>query len=396
MTAEKASKFGVLAVAVGIVIGMAVWFATRAPAVGREPGLPPVVVSVGTVTRRDVDRELSAVGTVQPLISVTVRPQIDGVLTRVLVHEGQHVERGQLLAEIDDRALAAAVTQARAEQARNVANLGIAELDRQRDENLLAEQAISRQTVEQQRAVTQQLKATIQSNAAAARAAEIQQSYAHIESPVTGKVGMRRVDPGNLVHANDAGGLFTVVQVDPISVVFALPEPVLARLQTLLTQPDGTRVVAFDRAAGAPLATGRLLAADNQVDAATGTIQLRALFANPRELLWPGEFVTVRVRTATDRDALTIDSRAVQHGLDGEFVFRVRNQVAEAVPVTVLYEENSLATIGVGIDGSTRLAPGDVVVVDGQGQLKSGSPVKIAASNSAATAMAVAHVGRPP
>jgi RND family efflux transporter MFP subunit len=286
--------------------------------------------------------------------------------------------------------LAAAVAQARAEQARNVANLGIAELDRQRDENLLAEQAISRQTVEQQRAVTLQLKATIQSNAAAARAAEITQSYAHIESPVTGKVGMRRVDPGNLVHANDAGGLFTVVQVDPISVVFALPEPDLPRLQALLQHPDDTRVVAVDRAGGTPLATGRLLAADNQVDAATGTIQVRALFANPQGLLWPGEFVTVRMRTGTDRESLTVDSRAVQHGLDGEFVFRVRNEVAEAVPVTVLYEENSLATIGVGLEA------GDRVVVDGQGQLKSGSPVRVVPGTTAANAMAASHEPQPP
>ena len=391
MTAKKTSKIGLLTLVAVTVVSVAAWLATRTPALGREPPrLPPIPVTVGTAMRRDVDRELSAVGTVQPLINVTVRPQIDGILTKVLVHEGQHVERGQLLAEIDDRALAAAVAQARAEQARNVANLGIAELDRQRDENLLAEQAISRQTVEQQRAVTLQLKATIQANAAAARAAEIQQSYAHIESPVTGKVGMRRVDPGNLVHANDAGGLFTVVQVDPISVVFALPEPVLPRLQALLTQPDATRVVALDRAGGAVLTTGRLLAADNQIDAATGTIQVRALFANPHELLWPGEFVTVRLRTGTDRDALTIDSRAVQHGLDGEFVFRVRKQVAEAVPVTVLYEENSLATIAAG------LAPGDLVVVDGQGELKSGSPVKVVPSVSAATAMVAPNGPRPP
>jgi RND family efflux transporter MFP subunit len=389
MTADRASKIGMLAL-VGVFLGVVAWLATRAPAVVRAPRPPPVVVSVSTVTRRDMERELSAVGTVQPLINVTVRPQIDGVLTKVLVHEGQQVERGQLLAEIDDRALAAAVAQARAEQARNVANLGIAELDRQRDENLLAEQAISRQAVEQQRAVTLQLKATIESNAAAARAAEIQQSYAHIESPVTGKVGMRRVDPGNLVHVGDAGGLFTVVQVDPTSVVFALPEPDLPRLQALLQHPDDTRVVALDRAGGTPLATGTLLAADNQVDAATGTVQVRALFANRQGLLWPGEFVTVRVRTGTDRQLLAVDSRAVQHGLDGEFVFRVRDEVAEAVPVTVLYEENSLAAIGVGLES------GDQVVVDGQGQLKSGSPVRVVPSTSAANAITASHEPQPP
>jgi RND family efflux transporter MFP subunit len=192
------------------------------------------------------------------------------------------------------------------------------------------------------------------------------------------------------VHAGDAGGLFTVVQVDPISVVFALPEPDLPRLQALLQHPDDTRVVAVDRAGGTPLATGRLLAADNQVDAATGTIQVRALFANPQGLLWPGEFVTVRMRTGTDRESLTVDSRAVQHGLDGEFVFRVRNEVAEAVPVTVLYEENSLATIGVGLEA------GDRVVVDGQGQLKSGSPVRVVPGTTAANAMAASHEPQPP
>jgi RND family efflux transporter MFP subunit len=361
------------ALAAAVLIGVIGWRAVH-PSAGADRGRPPVAVTVTTVKRRDVNHVLSAVGTVQSLTNVLVRPQIDGVLTQVLVHEGEHVERGQLLAQIDDRALAATVAQARAEQARNSASLKITELDLKRDENLLAEQAISRQAVEQQRALAEQIKATIQSNEAAARAAEIQQSYARILSPVGGKVGMRRVDPGNLVHANDAGGLFSVVQVDPISVVFALPQQSLSQLQPLLSNPAAAEVAALDRDSGTTLATGRLTSADNQVDSATGTIQVRAVFANSGGLLWPGEFVTVKLRTGVDRGALTVESRAVQHGLDGDFVFRVREDRAQPVPVTVRYDQDSLSSI----DGA--LAAGDQVVIEGQSQLKSGAAVKVMAA----------------
>jgi RND family efflux transporter MFP subunit len=358
------------AVAAAALVGVIGWRAVHSTT-GHDRGPPPVPVTVSIVKLRDVNQVLTAVGTVQSLTNVLVRPQIDGVLTEVLVSEGQRVERGQVLAQIDDRALAAAVAQARAEQARNTASLKIAQLDLKRDENLLLEQAISRQAVEQQRALTEQIEATIQSNEAAAQAAAIQQSYARIVSPVSGKVGMRRVDRGNLVHASDAGGLFTVVQVDPISVVFSLPQQALPQLQPLLSEPSAAEVIAFDRDAGMPLATGRLMSADNQVDSATGTIQVRALFANAKGLLWPGEFVTVKLRTGIERGALTVESKAVQHGIDGDFVFRIRANAAEPVPVIVRHEQDSIASI----DGT--LTAGDAVVVEGQSQLRSGAAVQV-------------------
>jgi len=321
---------------------------------------------------------LTAIGNVQSLHNVVLKPQISGVLTQVLVHEGQRVKQGQLLASIDDRPLKAAENQARAILSRDRANLKIAELDLKRDENLLAGEAIAGQSVDQQRALVEELKATVESDAAAVQTAEVQRSYASIISPIAGRVGMRRVDPGNLVQANDANGLFSVVQVDPISVIFSLPQQDLPRLQPLLEDPTRAEVTAFDRDAGTTLATGHLTNLDNQIDSATGTIQLRAEFANSEGRLWSGQFVTVQLRTGIDRDANVVNSRAVQNGLDGTFVFRIKNGVAEVVPVKVRYVQGPVTSIGAG------LQPGDIVVTDGQDQLTAGTAVKVASSDEQA------------
>jgi RND family efflux transporter MFP subunit len=305
---------------------------------------------------------------------VVLKPQISGVLTQVLVHEGQHVERGQLLASIDDRPVKAAENQALAIANRDRANLKIAELDLKRDENLLAGEAIAGQTVDQQRALVEQLKATVESDVAAVQTTQVQRSYASIVSPITGRVGMRRVDPGNLVQANDPNGLFSVVQIDPISVLFSVPQQELSRLQHLLEDPASAQVVAFDRDAGTTLATGHLTNIDNQIDSATGTVQLRAEFPNPQGRLWSGQFVTVQLLTGTDHDASVVNSRAVQNGLDGNFVFRVKNGTAEVVPVKIRYVQGAVTTIGPGLE------PGDLVVTDGQDQLTAGTPVKVSST----------------
>jgi RND family efflux transporter MFP subunit len=335
----------------------------------------PVLVSVARVSRSDVPLQLTAIGNVQSLNNVVLKPQISGVLTQVLVHEGQPVQKGQLLASIDDRPFKAAENQARAIESRDRANLKIAELDLKRDENLLAGEAIAGQNVDQQRALVEELKATVQSDAAAVQTAEVQRSYASIISPVTGRVGMRRVDPGNLVQANDANGLFSVVQVDPISVLFSLPQQDLPRLQHLLADPTHAEVTAFDRDAGTTLASGHLTNIDNQVDPATGTVTLRAEFANPEGKLWSGQFVTVQLLTGIDRGASVVSSRAVQNGLDGTFVFRIENGKAQVIPVKVHYVQGAVTTIG------TELQPGDLVVTDGQDQLIAGTAVKVAAAN---------------
>jgi membrane fusion protein, multidrug efflux system len=355
-----------------VLAGLFLWRTVHPSA--PQPSVDPVVVAVTKVGRSDVPLLVTAIGNVQSLNNVVLKPQISGVLTKVLVHEGQSVERGQLLASIDDRPVKAAENQARAIESRDRANLKIAELDLKRDENLLAGEAIAGQTVDQQRALVEQLKATVDSDAAAVQTAEVQRSYASIVSPISGRVGMRRVDPGNLVQANDPNGLFSVVQIDPISVVFSVPQQDLSRLQHLLENPTDAQVVAFDRDAGTTLATGHLTNLDNQIDAATGTIQLRAEFPNPQGRLWSGQFVTAQLQTGIDHDAFVLNSRAVQDGLDGTFVFRVKNGTAEVVPIKVRYVQGSISTIAAG------LQPGDLIVMEGQEQLTAGTPIKVSST----------------
>jgi membrane fusion protein, multidrug efflux system len=350
-----------------------------APSKPPGPPMGALIVSAGSVSKRDVVRSVSAVGNVQSLNNVLLRPQIDGILTRVLVQEGDQVEKDQLLAQVDDRALSAAVAQAHADMHRNEANLHIAELNLKRDEKLLAEQAISSQAVDEQRALVEQLKASVESNQAAIQTAEIQKSYSRISSPVAGRVGLRRVDPGNLIHANDTSGLFSVVQVNPISVVFSLPQQAVGQIGPLLRAPQPAEVVVFDRDSGAPIATGHLQTSDNQIDAASGTIQLRALFENAQNALWPGQFVTVQLKLGIDRQVLAVNSQAIQHGLEGTFAFLVKDSIVAAVPVKVRYEEAGVAVLESGVQA------GDLLVTEGQDQLRPGMHVRVANPEASAT-----------
>lgn len=340
---------------------------------GDKPMPPPpqVPVSVVRAEQRDVPHMASGIGTVESLHNVTLRPQVEGVLAEVLFQEGQMVRKGELLARIDDRPFAAALAQAQAEKARNLAQLRAAEQDLTRYENLVKEEAISRQTLEQQQGTVGQLRAAVNANDAAIAAAQVQMSYTRITAPVSGRVGLRRVDPGNLVRASDTDGLVTVTQIAPISVVFSLPQTLVPAIQPLLKQPDGAPVVAFDRDNGTRLAEGRLSMIDNQIDTATGTIKLRAGFDNADGSLWPGQFVTVRLRIGLSANATVVPPRAVKQGLEGPFVFRVTDGKAEVVPVTVGYTTDTEAVITKGI------APGETVVSDGQSRLKDGAAVKI-------------------
>lgn len=351
-------------------------------------GPPQVPVSVVTVEERDVPQLAAGIGTVQSLHNVVLRPQVSGVVTDVLFEEGQLVKRGQLLARIDDRTIVANLRQAEAEKARNQAQLKAAKLDQSRYDNLLAEEAISRQTVEQQVALVEQLEAAIRANEATIAAHQVQLSHSRITSPVNGRVGLRRVDPGNLVQSGDAEGLVTVTQVDPISVIFTLPQEFLSTLHGLTHGASAARVSAYDRDGGTLLGEGKLTTIDNQVDAATGTIRLRAEFANKEGKLWPGQFVTTRLQTGLNGDALVVPARTVRQGLQGPFVFRVREQRAEVVPVQVGYSNDELAVITSGLrsgdsvvsDGHSRLTPGAMVKVVGGPEAAAASEVKVSAA----------------
>ncbi|MDY7232731.1 efflux RND transporter periplasmic adaptor subunit [Hyalangium rubrum] len=333
---------------------------------------------VEQVARRDIPHLLRGIGTVQSLHSVVIRAQVDGLLTEVAFKEGQHVNKGDLLARIDDRAIVAEVEQARAEKARNEAQLQAARIDLERYGNLVRDEAIARQTVDQQKAQVEQLEATLRANEATLAAAQVRLSFTRITSPVTGRVGLRRVDAGNLVRASDTQGLVTVTQIDPISVIFSLPQDDLPRLQSLLREPAGAPVIAFSRAGGEPVAEGRLTMIDNQIDPTTGTIPLRAEFPNTEGKLWPGQFVTVELRIGESQGATVVSARAVQRGLQGPFVFRVDDAKATVVPVTLGYADDELAVVTSGV------TPGNTVVSDGHSRLKAGSVVKLTPAGGAA------------
>ncbi|ALN90793.1 efflux transporter, RND family, MFP subunit [Lysobacter gummosus] len=336
---------------------------------------PPVPVNLTQVERRDVPHWQETIGTVTSLQSAVLRSQVDGVLTDVLFREGQTVKRGQLLARIDDRAIAASLDGAQAQLARDDAQLRSAQSDLNRFRQLSGSQLIARQMLDQQSASVQQLQATTQANQAAIDGARVQLSYTRIVSPIDGRIGLRKVDPGNVVRASDPDGLVTVQQVDPISVVFALPQDQLPRLRN--AQAGGkVEVQALDRDAGSVLADGELRVIDNQIDEATGTVRVRAVFANAQDKLWPGQLVSVRVRTGLSAGAIVVASEAVQRGLDQNFVYRLEagDKVA-MVPVRVEYQNDKIAVV-------QGLRADDRVVRDGQSRLKPGmivAPVAAAA-----------------
>lgn len=358
-----------LAGAVLLPAGALAWWISTGTAAAPKPPRPAVPVSVGIVQMQDVPRWASGIGTVQSLHTVTLRPQVEGVLAEVLFKEGQNVSKGDLLARIDDRQFTAALMQAQAEQARTEAQLKTAELDLARYSNLLGEEAISQQTVEQQTATVDQLKAALRASEALVAAAQVQHSYTRITAPVSGRVGLRRVDAGNLVRTSDADGLVTVTQMNPISVIFTLPQEQLGSVRHLL---DGSAapVVAYDRDGGTALAQGQLAVIDNEIDAGTGMVRLRAEFANADGSLWPGQFVTVRLQTGISNGALVLPAQSVRLGLNGSYVYRVRDEHAEVVAVTPTYQDDRIAIV------SGDIAAGDSVVTDGYSQLKDGSAVK--------------------
>ena len=366
-----AQRWIVVCVLVLTGVALTTWMLTRdrrAAAPATTPAAVPVMLQ--TVQQRDVPQYARGIGSVQSLQSVTLRPQVEGVLAEVHFDEGQLVSKGQLLARIDDREYRAALLQAQAQQASAESQLRAAELDLQRFTSLAGEMSIPRQTVELQAALVEQRRAAVQAAEAAVATAQVRLSYTRIVSPVAGRVGLRRVDEGNLVRTSDADGLVTVTQINPISVLFTLPQDRLGDIGAQRRDGAEPPVTVSERDGGATLATGRLTTIDNQIDAATGTIQLRAEFANADGRLWPGQLVSAQLLVGTRRAALTVPARSVRQGLNGAYVFRVRDAVADVVPVRVAWQDDDLAVIDQGLEA------GDRIVVDGYSRLRAGTPVK--------------------
>ncbi|MCO7572161.1 efflux RND transporter periplasmic adaptor subunit [Pseudomonas chlororaphis] len=368
-----AKKTVVSAALLVALIAGAAWFLNK-PATARLAAPTAIPVRVAQVVQQDVPRYVSGIGTVLSLHSVIIRPQVDGILTRLLVKEGQLVKAGDLLATLDDRSIRANLDQAKAQLAQNQAQLQVAQINLKRYKLLSVDDGVSKQTYDQQAALVNQLNATAQGNQAAIDAAQVQLSYTQIRSPVTGRVGIRTVDEGNFLRMSDAQGLFSVTQIDPIAVEFSLPQQMLPTLQQLVRAQDPAAVQAYlgtdSNKADALLGNGHLSLIDNQIDTGTGTLRAKAEFANPQQKLWPGQLVTVKIQTALDQGALTVPPTVVQRGLDQHFVFRVKGQQVERVPVQLLYQDSELNIIA-GVQA------GDILVSDGQSRLKPGSQVQV-------------------
>ncbi|MGY2289446.1 efflux RND transporter periplasmic adaptor subunit [Pseudomonas sp. SDO528_S397] len=364
----------VLIVGVLVVLAAIAWGVTR-PAKTKLSAPTAIPVRVVSVTQQDIPRFVSAIGSVLSLHSVVIRPQVDGILTRLLVKEGQWVKAGDLLATLDDRSIRASLDQAKAQLGENQAQLQVAQVNLKRYKELSVDDGVSKQTYDQQQALVNQLKATAQGNQAAIDSAQVQLSYTQIHSPVSGRVGIRTVDEGNFLRASDSQGLFSVTQIDPIAVEFSLPQHMLPTLQRLIAAPQPADVNAYlgadtDGQTGDLLGEGHLSLIDNQISGTTGTLRAKAEFSNAAQKLWPGQLVTVKIQTALDKNALVVPPTVVQRGLDSHFVYRVNGDKVEIVPVQVVYQDSDLNIL-------KGVQAGDVLVSDGQSRLKAGAQVQV-------------------
>jgi multidrug efflux system membrane fusion protein len=340
----------------------------------------PVPVVVGEAQARDFPVYLDGLGTVQAFNSVTVRPRVDGEIQQIFFQEGQAVKKGDQLAQIDARPYQAQYEQALAKKAQDEAQLANARLVLSRNETLLKNRVVDQQTYDTQRYATQQLQALVQADQAAADDARTQLDYTRLVAPISGRAGIRLVDEGNVVRAADSSGIVVINQVQPISVVFTLPQQDLGAVRDALQQDGGKplEVLAFDRNNQSSLGQGALAVLDNQIDPATATVKLKATFANADLRLWPGQFVNVRLLLDVKKAAVCVPDSAIQRGPDGSYVYVLQTGDAVAMrDVQPGASEGGWTLIDKG------LSAGERVVVDGQYRLKPDSKVTIRASSPA-------------
>jgi multidrug efflux system membrane fusion protein len=336
-----------------------------------------VPVAVAPAVQQDMPVYLTGLGAATAFNTVSLKSRVDGQLVKVNFREGQHVNQGDLLVLIDPRPYEVQLAQTQAQLYRDQAQLRDAQLNYQRFKDLLqVSGAVSQQQVDTQKAAADQLEGAVRADQAAIDNAKLQISYCHITAPVSGRIGLRLVDAGNIVHANDQNPMLVITQIQPISVIFTLPQDSLPVVSRKMHQ--GTLSVdAYSRDDQTKLATGKLLTIDNQIDQSTGTGRLKAVFDNKDDVLWPNQFVNVRLLLDIKKKSTLVPSVAVQRGPQGTFVYLVKSdKTVEARPVTVALTQANQSAIASG------LQPGDMVVTDGQDKLQNGAKVEPRSRNT--------------
>lgn len=337
----------------------------------RSDASRPMPVLLAQATQHDVNVYIDALGTVTPRNAVTVKTRIDGQLMKLYFREGQTVKAGDLLAEIDPRPYEVQLAQAAGQLAKDKAALDNALTDLERYKTLWAQDSIARQQVDTQEALVRQTRAAIAVDQGQVDNAKLQLTYCRITAPISGRVGLRQVDPGNMVHASDANGLVTITQLQPITVLYTIPEDNLPKVTQRMKVGGPLVVDAYDKQRTAKLGTGALLTLDNQIDTTTGTIKLRAEFKNDDNALFPNQFVNTRMLVDVRKNAVVVPTSAVQSGRNGSYVYVIKkDDTVELRQVKTGVTEGEIVAIEDG------LAVGESVVADGVDKLRDGVKVK--------------------
>lgn len=360
---------------VASMIGLGYWTRSRwepilegwiRPAAANRPKPRAPVVSIAQAKQESVPQFINCLGTVTAFNSVTVKSRVDGELVEVAFQEGQMVQEGQLLARIDSRSFEAALNQAKGQLQRDSAALELARLNVERSKNLPAGGTLSQQERDELDAVYKQAQALVDVDRALVSNAQLQVAYCNIAAPITGRVGLRQVDQGNMIQASNPNGIAVITQLQPISVVFSIPQDEILRVQKQLSENAQVPVIAFDRTFQNQLAQGTLAAIDNQVDPTTGTLRLKANFENVEGLLFPNQFVNIRLLVKQWSDAVVIPSSAVQRGADFQYVYVVQsdNETVDIAKVQVAFSEAGRSVVSQGLQA------GDRVVIEGTDKLQ--------------------------